>query len=438
MLSVYAQARLREADLDVRRIGSARVLLKVGDIPEGQVRQHPLWSLARAMRALGFRHIDVCGAAGVFDALDADDSEESCPLVQHPGLWVSDAMRFTAPDADIVVDLSNEQTSVHSSAALAADRSVPFLASGWSRSWMFVLGGVSAAADVRATPAGAAVQPLAPIARMVAGSLLQETLAVLGVIDVVPADPVVLFDAASDSRKGRGGARQWPPGREGAGRVEVIGCGAVGTNLVESLLPMLGPGTEVVLYDPDVVGRENLATQPAFSERDVGRPKAVCLAERQERRGSAGPRVVPRVQCYEQDHTNRVPPALRVSCPDSYSVRLEANRRSMRDGSPLADAGVSPLTAQQRTYVRGQTVCLEHRMQLADRAAVERDRAGCGQAHAATAPGTSMICGGLLAAEALRAMRPGVYGPPSRGVITYDMRFPQRFGVADIRPPCDH
>ena len=94
MLSVYAQARLREADLDVRRIGSARVLLKVGDISERRIRQHPLWSLARAMRALGFRHIDVCGAAGVFDDLDEGDPEESCPLVQHPGLWVSDAMRF--------------------------------------------------------------------------------------------------------------------------------------------------------------------------------------------------------------------------------------------------------------------------------------------------------------------------------------------------------
>jgi hypothetical protein len=57
---------------------------------------------------------------------------------------------------------------------------------------------------------------------------------------------------------------------------------------------------------------------------------------------------------------------------------------------------------------------------------------------ALTLPGTSMICGGILAAEALRALRPQEFGWPSTGTVVYDAHFPERFGVIDLRPPCSH
>jgi hypothetical protein len=49
-----------------------------------------------------------------------------------------------------------------------------------------------------------------------------------------------------------------------------------------------------------------------------------------------------------------------------------------------------------------------------------------------------MIAGGILASEALKALRPDVFGLPSQGTITYDARFPQRFGIVDVKPPCHH
>ncbi len=49
-----------------------------------------------------------------------------------------------------------------------------------------------------------------------------------------------------------------------------------------------------------------------------------------------------------------------------------------------------------------------------------------------------MVCGGILAAEALRALRPQEFGWPSTGTVVYDAHFPERFGVIDLRPPCSH
>ena len=54
----------------------------------------------------------------------------------------------------------------------------------------------------------------------------------------------------------------------------------MGTHLLESIAPMLGPGCELRIVDFDQVGPENLATQPAFSTVDVGRPKAIVMAEK--------------------------------------------------------------------------------------------------------------------------------------------------------------
>ncbi len=87
----------------------------------------------------------------------------------------------------------------------------------------------------------------------------------------------------------------------------------------------------------------------------------------------------------------------------------------------------------------GVTACLEHRIpHLRERARQEQDRASCAEQRAFTLPGTNMICAGLLAAEALRALEPQSFGPPSRGTLVYDARFPQRFGAEAALPPCDH
>ena len=109
------------------------------------------------------------------------------------------------------------------------------------------------------------------------------------------------------------------------------------------------------------------------------------------------------------------------------------------DNVPLVEAGSAPLVAQQRSYLPGRTACLAHRIaNLADRAAKEEDPASCSQNRALTLPGTSMVCGGILAAEALRALQPETFGYPSTGTVVYDAHFPERLGVTDFRPPCLH
>ena len=120
-------------------------------------------------------------------------------------------------------------------------------------------------------------------------------------------------------------------------------------------------------------------------------------------------------------------------------MRKYANDLALADGVPLVDAGSSPLAAQVRTYYPGRTPCLKHRVYaLAEKARNEYDASSCAQMREATLPGTNMICGGMLAAEALAALRPGALGSPSPGTITYDACFPARFGVIDARHTCAH
>lgn len=145
------------------------------------------------------------------------------------------------------------------------------------------------------------------------------------------------------------------------------------------------------------------------------------------------------VMPYEDRPSTLSRPSLRIACPDTFACRLYVNRQSVRDGVPLAEAGSSPLAAQVRVYVPGHTACLEHRIpNLQKKAAAEQGRASCGRNPARTLPGTNMIIAGILAAEAMRALQPEVFGPPSQGTITYDARAPERFGVVEVRPPCRH
>jgi molybdopterin/thiamine biosynthesis adenylyltransferase len=221
--------------------------------------------------------------------------------------------------------------------------------------------------------------------------------------------------------------------------IDVIGAGAVGSNLLESLAPVLGPGCELRIFDFDRVGPENLAVQPAFSEADVGRAKAEVMAEKLAPVCDSGLDIRPLVERYEERPGQLSPASLRVACPDTFAARKYLNDCSLADGVPLVEAGVSPLVAQQRSYIPGRTACLEHRIpDLARRAANERDRARCPEERALTLPGTSMICGGILALEALRALQPDALGQASAGSVVYDARFPERFGVVDARPPCTH
>lgn len=204
-------------------------------------------------------------------------------------------------------------------------------------------------------------------------------------------------------------------------------------------MPLLGEACELRIFDFDRVGIENLAVQAAFEPEHVGEPKARVMADQLAPLRDAGVDVRPMVVRYEERSARLARPDLRIACPDNFAARKHANDSSLADGVPLVEAGSSPLAAQVRGYLPGRTACLEHRIpRLAQLAERERDRASCAEDDALTLSGTNMICGGMLAAEALRALDPRRFGPPAAGTLVYDARFAARFGETAMRGPCHH
>jgi molybdopterin/thiamine biosynthesis adenylyltransferase len=429
-----SQNRVVQAGADVLRIGETALLVAVDEADIDVPWFHPAWALCRALGALGFGLVQLRGAGAFGDEFSL--LMEGFPFAQD------ESPLEEAPPCDMVLHLGSDPDSREVCARHALSHSLPFVSLSWSSHWvaMHSLAGIlSGAAAPEGTPL-AGDQPLDPIARIASGLALQEALIFAGQLEAAgsPA-PLISFDAASETRQLEAGGSEWPEVCIENRTLEVIGAGAVGTHLLESLAPMLGPGCELRIVDFDVVGFENLATQPIFSADDIGRAKAYVMAEKLAPICDPALVIRPLVMRYEDRPTALSTPSLRIACPDSFAARKYANDCSLADGVPLLEAGSAPLVAQQRSYLPGRTACLEHRIpRLAKRAADERDPASCWRDRALTLPGTSMVCGGILAAESLRALQPEELGWPSAGTVSYDARFPDRFGVVEFRRPCFH
>ena len=428
------QDRVGAAGADVLRIGETVVLVAVDEVDIVEPWFHPAWPLCRALGALGFGFVHLLGA-GMF-------GEEFSLLMESFPFARDDPPPGDAPPGDVVLHLGSDPGLREDWARLALSRSSGFASLSWGPTWVAMqsLEGILLGAGAKDRTPRTGEEPLEPIARIAAGLALQEALIFAGQLDeAAPPAPLVWFDATSETRGQQEGQSEWPEVWIENEVLEVMGAGAVGTHLLESLAPMLGPGCELRIADFDEVGPENLATQPVFSADDVGRPKAIAMAEKLAPLCNPGLMIQPLVMRYQDRPSTLSAPSLRIACPDSFAARKYANDCSLADGIPLLEAGSAPLAAQQRSYLPGRTACLAHRIpNLAERAASERDSASCWQDRALTLPGTSMICGGILAAEALRALQPEGFGWPSAGTIVYDARFPERFGVIDPRPPCLH
>jgi len=428
------QDRVGQAGADILRISETVVLVAVDEIDLREPWFHPAWTLCRALGALGIGFVHLRGA----EAFGEDFSllMEGLPFAQD------DSLLEQTPSCDMVLHLGSDPDSRDACARLAASRSSQFAAVSWGSDWVSMqsLEGILQCAPALGRSTGVGQEPLAPIARIAAGLALQEALIFAGQLAAAaPPAPLIQFDAAAETRTQQEDGSPWPDACIENKILEVMGAGAVGTHLLESIAPMLGPGCELRIVDFDVVGPENLAIQPAFLAEDVGRPKATVMAEKLAPFCDPGLHIRPLVMRYQDRPSALSTPSLRVACPDSFAARKYANDCSVADGVPLVEAGSAPLVAQQRSYLPGRTACLQHRIpNLSARAADEQDRASCSQDRAFTLPGTSMVCGGILAAEALRALEPEDFGYPSPGTVVYDAHFPQRFGVIEIRPPCFH
>ncbi len=144
-----------------------------------------------------------------------------------------------------------------------------------------------------------------------------------------------------------------------AGRALVVGCGALGSVLAESLV-RAGVGL-VRIVDRDFVELTNLQRQVLYDEQDIadGLPKAIAAARKLQRINS-GLVIEPHVA--DVDHTNILALAEGVDVildgTDNFEVRFLINDASLETGIPWINGGCVGSHGQVMTILPGETACL--------------------------------------------------------------------------------
>jgi molybdopterin/thiamine biosynthesis adenylyltransferase len=429
--------RIRDAGVDVLHLAQTSVLIKVGDIVLEKLRQHPVYALCRGLGALGFGSVYLYGAADYFDELDEVMKESN--FIQQPGVWLMEEQTYAVPETDVIIDMTNDVASESFCNQLSLAWSCTCIHLMWGRTWVLMSPSVITATQLgeisKLSEVGQDILP--PISRIAAGLALQEILMFAGNVEfAAPLEDMVIYNAAAEDRATGSVKTPYMADTVENAFLEVVGAGGIGVHLLESLVPMLGRGCEIRIFDPDNVGVENIPLQTPYTVSDVGQSKAIVVTEKLKRI-NPNLKIQPMVIKYQNRPQDLFRPSVRIVCADNWAVRYFANHLSINDGIPLVEAGSSPLAAQQRTYYPGMTSCLEHRINnLAKKVAEERKPVGCSANR--TLPGTNMVIGGILASEVLKALEPSYFGFPSRGTIHYDARVPHRFGIMDVKPPCEH
>lgn len=149
------------------------------------------------------------------------------------------------------------------------------------------------------------------------------------------------------------------------GRVLLVGCGALGSVIAETLV-RAGVGL-LRIVDRDFVELTNLQRQVLYDERDVAEqmPKAIAAA-RKLRQINSTVQIEPHVA--DVDSTNILGLAegvdVIVDGSDNFEVRFLINDASLETGVPWVNGGVIGSHGQVMTIVPGRTPCL--RCLLAD------------------------------------------------------------------------
>ena len=169
-----------------------------------------------------------------------------------------------------------------------------------------------------------------------------------------------------DARPGRFDrqVRFAPLGKEGQARIEaarvlLLGCGATGGILAQSLA-RAGVG-ELVLVDRDVVELSNLPRQVLFEDRHAaeGRPKALAAAETLERMG--GPtRITAHAAHVDAGNLGELARGcdLLLDGTDNLETRYLVNDYSIESGTPWVYAGVVGGAGLVMPVLPGEGACL--------------------------------------------------------------------------------
>jgi molybdopterin/thiamine biosynthesis adenylyltransferase len=439
----YEPDRIAEAGVNTRRLAEAEILIRVDALMgPSRFRGHPAETLCRALTTLGVRNVCLAGGDEFFDELVASGEG----VVQHlPGEWSTQMLcdRTTLPD--IVVDFASGGEDLIEPEPASSSRPALWLTlrtgATWTALWSRSFPKKRRAPSGMPVPVLPSEIPWAPVARIATGLALQEIVIHVGRIHAAtPSASCFGFDLRAESRTWQGAASDGHDSDSCLDNViiDVIGAGAVGSHVLECLVPHLAD-SELRVFDPDVIAVENLNLSTMYGVGDIGRPKASTAASRLSTRVRRSVRILPFVTLYETRPPTLQPPSIRISCVDNFATRCLLNELSLRDGVPLVDAGTSPLAGQVRPYIPGRTACLVHQIpRLKQKATHEEHSASCWRNSAPTLPGVNMVVAGMQVAEVLRALRPEEFGQPSSGTLNYDCRIPRRISVTGERGPCVH
>jgi molybdopterin/thiamine biosynthesis adenylyltransferase len=164
-----------------------------------------------------------------------------------------------------------------------------------------------------------------------------------------------------------------------AEKIIIVGAGAVGNEVIKNLV-LLGVG-EIHVFDLDYIEVHNLTRTILFREQDIGRPKAVCAAERAQ---ELDPSV--QIVAHHGDFWETLSFSLLMTstgvfcCVDNFEARIRLNRLCALAGVSLINVGIDSRSAaiERFPFRFGRTVpCYECGLPISAYEAMGR-RYSCG------------------------------------------------------------
>lgn len=213
-------------------------------------------------------------------------------------------------------------------------------------------------------------------------------------------------------------------------KVLIVGAGGLGT---PCSLYLAGAGVgEIDLVDSDVVALSNLPRQVMYRMDDIGKPKALLLAERLMA-ANPGVKVNPIVKRLDKDNIKEVVQGHDVvaACLDNLATRYILNEACVEAGIPMVEAAVSGFTGMVTVVMPGKGPCYQC---LFPKRSTASKKPSSPPPIAGPAPG---IAGALEASEVLKLLLN--IGEPLVGrMLLFDLKMGQfQIVTASRREDCE-
>ncbi len=210
----------------------------------------------------------------------------------------------------------------------------------------------------------------------------------------------------------------WQQEKLRAGRVLVVGAGALGNEVIKNLA-LLGLG-QLAIADMDVIEISNLSRSPLFRAADAGKGKAVTAAR-------AALDLYPEMTVYPLPVNVMAALGLGwirwadvvVGALDNREARVFLNGACARLGRPWIDGGIEVMQGIVRGFFPPETACYECTMGEVDWREIHRRRSCSMLARRALASGgvpttpiTASVIGAIQAQEVVKFLHglPGLFG----------------------------